>query len=198
MFVQSLDNKSTYIVDGIEVVDLSEGIFDNNKRMSKIGSVYRVRKEFEMRPDLVSYSLYGTTDYAEMILKYSMINNPFAIEREDIIYGINLTDIYYPLKEAEIGNTGSFDAIKNYHKYIDKSKVPNKPGSDKVELKIKKSDMEANISKTGNTGLVLKNGKIYFGDIDEEITTVDSSIVECATDGTSLGDFINTALTNSK
>jgi sulfatase maturation enzyme AslB (radical SAM superfamily) len=93
-----------------------------------------------------------------------------------------------------------FDAVKNYHKYIDKSKVPEKPGSDKVNISIPSSsrDSEANISKTGDTGLTVKDGKIYFGDIDDQITKVDSSIVNCATNGTSLGEFLNAALRNSK
>lgn len=197
MFNRSLDSKDIYTIEeGVEAVDLSDTIFDENKAMTKIGDVYKVRKEYEMRPDLISYALYGSTDYAEMIMKYSLINNPFAIERDDIIFGVSLTDIYNPIKETRIDNNGVFDAVKNYHKYIDKSKVPDKPGSDKVDIEIHSNDTEANISKTGDTGLTIKNGKIYFGDIDSTITNVDSSIVNCATNGTTLGDFINTALSN--
>ena len=201
MFTRTLDSKGTYKIDqGIEVIDLADGIFDPNKAMSQICSIYKVRKEYEMRPDLVSSVLYGTTDYTEMILKYSLINNPFAIEKDDIIYGAAMSDIYNPVKDTTIDSTGVFDAVKNYHKYIDKSKVPEKPGSDKVNISIPSSnkDSEANISKTGNTGLTIKDGKIYFGDIDDQITKVDSSIVNCATNGTSLGEFLNAALRNSK
>lgn len=201
MFTRTLDSKGTYKIDqGIEVIDLADGIFDPNKAMSQICSIYKVRKEYEMRPDLVSSVLYGTTDYTEMILKYSLINNPFAIEKDDIIYGAAMSDIYNPVKDTTIDSTGVFDAVKNYHKYIDKHKVPEKPGSDKVNISIPSSnkDSEANISKTGNTGLTIKDGKIYFGDIDDQITKVDSSIVNCATNGTSLGEFLNAALRNSK
>ena len=201
MFTRTLDSKGTYKIDqGIEVIDLADGIFDPNKAMSQICSIYKVRKEYEMRPDLISSVLYGTTDYTEMILKYSLINNPFALEKDDLIYGVSMSDIYNPVKDTEIDNTGVFDAVKNYHKYIDKSKVPEKPGSDKVNISIPSSnkDSEANISKTGNTGLTVKDGKIYFGDIDDQITKVDSSIVNCATNGTSLGEFLNAALRNNK
>ena len=201
MFTKTLDSKGTYKIDqGIEVIDLADGIFDPNKAMTQICSIYKVRKEYEMRPDLISSVLYGTTDYTEMILKYSLINNPFALEKDDLIYGASMSDIYNPIKDTEIDNTGVFDAVKNYHKYIDKSKVPEKPGSDKVNISIPSSnkDSEANISKTGNTGLTVKDGKIYFGDIDDQITKVDSSIVNCATNGTSLGEFLNTALRNNK
>ena len=201
MFTRTLDSKGTYKIDqGIEVIDLADGIFDPNKAMTQICSIYKVRKEYEMRPDLISSVLYGTTDYTEMILKYSLINNPFALEKDDLIYGASMSDIYNPVKDTEIDNTGIFDAVKNYHKYIDKSKVPEKPGSDKVNISIPSSnkDSEANISKTGNTGLTVKDGKIYFGDIDDQITKVDSSIVNCATNGTSLGEFLNAALRNNK
>ena len=201
MFTRTLDSKGTYKIDqGIEVIDLADGIFDPNKAMTQICSIYKVRKEYEMRPDLISSVLYGTTDYTEMILNYSLINNPFAREKDDLIYGASMSDIYNPVKDTEIDNTGVFDAVKNYHKYIDKSKVPEKPGSDKVNISIPSSnkDSEANISKTGNTGLTVKDGKIYFGDIDDQITKVDSSIVNCATNGTSLGEFLNAALRNNK
>lgn len=201
MFTRTLDSKGTYKIDqDIEVIDLADGIFDPNKAMTQICSIYKVRKEYEMRPDLISSVLYGTTDYTEMILKYSLINNPFSLEKDDLIYGAAMSDIYNPVKDTEIDNTGVFDAVKNYHKYIDKSKAPEKSGSDKVNISIPSSnkDSEANISKTGNTGLTVKDGKIYFGDIDDQITKVDSSIVNCATNGTSLGEFLNAALRNSK
>ena len=195
--------KKSYNIDSeTEAIDLSEGIFDPNKAMTQICSVFKVRKEYEMRPDLVSVALYGTSDYAEMILKYSLINNPFALEKDDLIYAASLSDIYTPVKESEVDNNGVFDAIKNYHKYIDKSKVPENPGSDKVSVNIpgvkNDSGSEPNISKTGATGLTVKNGKIYFGDIDDQITSVDSSIVNCATNGTSLGEFLNAALRNNQ
>ena len=201
MFARTLDSKGTYKIDqDTDVIDLADGIFDPNKAMTQICSIYKVRKEYEMRPDLVSTALYGTTDYTEMILKYSLISNPFAIEKDDLIYGASMADIYNPVKDTAIDSTGVFDEVKNYHKYIDKSKVPEKPGSDKVNISIPSSsrDSEANISKTGDTGLTIKDGKIYFGDIDDQITKVDSSIVNCATNGTSLGEFLNAALRNSK
>ena len=214
MFNKSIDNKKKYTTnDGIEVVDLSEGIFDKQYTMSQVGEVYKVPKEFEMRPDLISKSLYGSTDYAEMVMKYSMISNPFAVERDDIIFGISLSSIYNPVKESLAEPTKTFDAVKNFHKYIDKDKVPSKPGSDTVTTVIKPQDnngsngsgngeggnkkqsgIEANISKTGNNGITVKDGKIYFGAIDESLSSVDSSIADCATNGMSLGEFLNATI----
>ena len=196
MFSRSLDKKKTYIFDGIEVVDLSESIFDPKKAMTQICTPYKVSKELEMRPDLVSKYLYGSTDYTEMLLKYSLINNPFSIERGDLIFAASLSNIYNPVKDTEMDTTGAFDAVKNYHKYIDKNKVPDKAGSDNVTQKIEKSPSEANISKKGDSGLTVKNGKIYFGAIDEQLVPVDDALIECATDGTTLGEFLNTTIKN--
>lgn len=196
MFSRSLDKKKTYIFDGIEVVDLSESIFDPKKAMTQICTPYKVSKELEMRPDLVSKYLYGSTDYTEMLLKYSLINNPFSIERGDLIFVASLSNIYNPVKDTEMDTTGAFDAVKNYHKYIDKNKVPDKAGSDNVTQKIEKSPSEANISKKGDSGLTVKNGKIYFGAIDEQLVPVDDALIECATDGTTLGEFLNATIKN--
>lgn len=211
MFNRSIDSKNKYTLDdGTEVLDLADGIFDPNKAMTQICSIFKLRKEYEMRPDLVSMVLYGSTDYTEMVMKYSLVPNPFALEEDDLIYNAALSNIYSPIKETEIDNNGVFDAVKNYHKYIDKSKVPSQPGSDKVTLEIPGADpssgvkninntnnTEANISKTGDTGITVKDGKIYFGDIDSTITKVDSSIVDCATSGTTIGEFLNAAIRNS-
>ena len=196
MFSRSLDKKKTYIFDGIEVVDLSESIFDPKKAMTQICTPYKVSKELEMRPDLVSKYLYGSTDYTEMLLKYSLINNPFSIERGDLIFAASLSNIYNPVKDTEMDTTGAFDAVKNYHKYIDKNKVPDKAGSDNVTQKIEKSPSEAKNTKKGDSGLTVKNGKIYFGAIDEQLVPVDDALIECATDGTTLGEFLNTTIKN--
>ena len=201
MFEKSLDSKSKVIVDGVEIVDLTESIFDKNKAMTEIVAMYKVIKEYEMRPDLISKSLYGSTDYTEMVLKYSLIDNPFAVEKDDLIYAATLSNIYNPVTDTEVDSNETFNAIKNYHKYIDKSKVPTQAGSDSVTTKVSSSPTtgeEANISKTGSTGITIKDGKIYFGSIDETLTSVDSSIVDCATSGVTLGEFLNAAINSTQ
>lgn len=198
MFARSLDGKQTYkLDDGTEVIDLSESIFDKKRSVSQIYSLFKVSKTYEMRPDLISQTLYGSTDYTEMVMKYSLINNPFAVETNDVIHATSYDGIYNPVKTTQLDKTGAFDAIKNLHKYIDKEKVPDKVGSESVQKKIGKTPEEANVSKKGNSGLTVKNGKIYFGAIDETLTSVDSSIVDCATDGTTLGEFLNATIRNS-
>ena len=217
MFSKTLDSKGRYTVgDGIEVVDLADTIFNPNVSAKHLYSIYKISKEYDMRPDLVSMALYGTTDYTEMVLKYSMINNPFAIEAGDMVFASSLTSIYNAVKDVEYEKTIMFDAIKNYHKYIDKKKVPDSPGSDKVKDKSSydpnagyngsttanglnnNGPVEANITKTGNSGITIKDGKIYFGAVEDSVSSVDSSIVDCAVSGVTLGEFLNATLRNSQ
>lgn len=217
MFSKTLDSKGKYTVgDGIEVVDLADTIFNPNVSAKHLYSIYKISKEYDMRPDLVSMALYGTTDYTEMVLKYSMINNPFAIEAGDMVFASSLTSIYNAVKDVEYEKTIMFDAIKNYHKYIDKKKVPDSPGSDKVKDKSSydpnvgyngsttanrlnnNGPVEANITKTGNSGITIKDGKIYFGAVEDSVSSVDSSIVDCAVSGVTLGEFLNATLRNSQ
>lgn len=210
MFSKSLDSKKTYFIDDdIEVVDLADSIFNPNVSVNHLYTIQKVSREYNMRPDLISQALYGTTDYTEMVLKYSLINNPFAVEEGDMIFSASLTSIYQAVKETEVENTFVFDAVKNYHKYIDKNKVPDSVGSDKVKDKTSSESInnklidndalvEANITKTGNSGITIKDGKLYFGSVDDSVSSTDSSIVDCAVNGTTLGEFLNATLRNSQ
>ena len=54
---------------------------------------YIVRKEEEMRIDLISFSIYKTTDYADMILNLNDIDNPLNIKSGDVIYYIPYAEI---------------------------------------------------------------------------------------------------------
>lgn len=244
MFSKTLDSKKTYFIDNeTEVVDLADTIFNPNVSVNHLYTMYKVSKEYNMRPDLLSKVLYGTTDYTEMILKYSMINNPFAIEEGDLIFAASMTSVYQAVKDTEKENTLVFDAVKNFHKYIDKNKVPSSAGSDKVQGKSSYNPdagyygsgngsgnglgnngdigfggnglgnglgngnnngigrgnggpVEANLTKTGDSGITVKDGKVYFGSVEDSVASVDSPIVDCAVNGTTLGEFLNATLRN--
>lgn len=134
MFNNTIDSKSEYTnFDNIEMLDLTDTIFRSSVNSNTVFSYYRVRKDMEMRPDKISFSAYGSDMYAEMIMKYSFIDNPFAIEYKDIIAVPVLSMIYTDVKDLYIsrGNPESDDYtfVKNYHKYIDKTKIPSPSGS---------------------------------------------------------------------
>lgn len=171
MFSKTLDNKSLYTnADGEVLYDIMDSIYTRRYDMLSVHSIYRANKQCEMRPDYLSACLYGDEAYAEIVIKSAMIANPFSLEMGDLVYAMTLDNIYNDVKTSkptEEERKSLYELVKRYHKYIDKSKVPEAAGSEenKIEALSDKAKpvLEANISKTGDTGIVVKNGRIYFG-----------------------------------
>lgn len=149
MFKKSIDSKSTFFRDGIEMVDLTEPIFKTSDlTYHGIISYYKVSKDMEMRPDKLGYAAYGDISYAEIILKESGIDNPFAIAFNDDLLIPSLNTVYTNIKDiddfdknpdyvrAASGKDTPYDLIANYHKYIDKNKLPKENGSDVATVSI--------------------------------------------------------------
>jgi hypothetical protein len=90
-------------------------------------SAYRVPKDYVMRPDLISKVIYNNSAYAEIILKYNGISNPFSINEGDMILVPNLEGAQANINKREkTGTASGADAIRNSYKYIDLAKVPQK------------------------------------------------------------------------
>ena len=230
MFTNTIDKKNTYTNnDGIELVDLSDSIFNSNLKAVTC-SFYKVTKEMQMRPDLLSIASFGEDTYAEMIIKYSEICNPFAIEEDDVIAVPSLNSIYNEVKDVILSNNtedeGTYNLVKNYHKYIDKSKVPSNMGSQTSPVQGNKnasqnknisgteenssvgnSPVEPNMANNGNSGISVINGRIYFGpnvsvkatditDVDGD-NIAESDLVDCAKSGVTIGQFLNATVKNS-
>jgi hypothetical protein len=51
-------------------------------------------EKYAMRPDLISFAMYGTDEYAEYILKFSGISNPFSLSDDDILKIPNESEAY--------------------------------------------------------------------------------------------------------
>ena len=230
MFTNTIDKKNTYTNnDGIELVDLSDSIFNSNLKAVTC-SFYKVTKEMQMRPDLLSIASFGEDTYAEMIIKYSEICNPFAIEEDDVIAVPSLNSVYNEVKDVILSNNtedeSTYNLVKNYHKYIDKSKVPSNMGSQTSPVQGNKnatqnknisgtegnssvgnSPVEPNMANNGNSGISVINGRIYFGPSVSvkatDITDVDgdniaeSNLVDCAKSGVTIGQFLNATVKNS-
>ncbi len=240
MFKNSIDNKQAYTNnEGIDMIDLTDSIFGVKDSVVTC-SFYKVRKNMEMRPDLMSIAAFGEDTYAEMIVKYSQIDNPFSIEEGDIIAVPTLNSIYDDVKDIYANSTGieTYNLVKNYHKYIDKSKVPAKLGAeestayvDSVNNKENNSlintntpsantgsipansnnssiePVEGNLANNGQSGIFLKNGRLYFGpnvsSKPNDVTDIegnniaDSELVDCARNDVTIGQFLNATLKNS-
>ena len=161
MFVNTIDNKSQYVnKDGVSMIDLTKSIFKQVINNATVFTYYRVAADMEMRPDKISQALYGDIDYAEMVMKYSSIDNPFAIQTGDILAVPSITMVYSDVDDVIISNGIGDDItdkfVKNYHKYIDKDKLPaskNSTGSGDIYSGGNNSIASRQIlSSTGGTG----------------------------------------------
>lgn len=175
MFNNTIDSKYTYTNnDNVEMLDLTDTIFKSSVNSNTVFSYYRVRKDMEMRPDKISFSAYGSDMYTEMVMKYSFIDNPFAIQYKDIIAVPILSMIYTDVKDLYIqrGNPESDDYafVKNYHKYIDKSKIPTSNASSGAgNIYSTSSNSGTNLlGSTSGTNLYVNTGigDSYYNDLD--------------------------------
>lgn len=176
MFAKTLDSKSTYTLNGIKLKDITEPIFKNrDSELTGVMSYYKVSKEMEMRPDKIAYAAHGDMKYAEIILKESGIDNPFAIEFNDELLVPSLNTVYTNIKDVEdFMNSGEYenesshqtpyDLVANYHKYIDKNKLPKENGSTISEVNIpsSSSSIDPNLLSSTFAG-VTSSGKQIAG-----------------------------------
>ena len=215
MFTNTIDKKNTYTNnDGIELLDLSDSIFNSNLKAVTC-SFYKVTKEMQMRPDLLSIASFGEDTYAEMIVKYSEICNPFAIEEDDVIAVPSLNSIYNEVKDVILSNNtedeGTYNLVKNYHTSPvqgNKNATQNKSISGtEGNSSVGNSPVEPNMANNGNSGISVINGRIYFGpnvsvkatditDVDGD-NIAESDLVDCAKSGVTIGQFLNATVKNS-
>jgi len=192
MFLNSLDRKPTFLrPDKIEIKDLTAPMFDlKNKNYIKY-NVYKVPKEFEMRPDLISGAVYNNSLYAEIILKFNGISNPFSIKEGDLIL-IPILDSIQPIISKPKGiDVDGAKAIRNSYKYIDPLKIPkrdttfqNRPIVGGAE----EGALPPNIAKEDETQITYRNGRVYFG---ENANT-------CLQNGMSQSEFLTTVIKSKK
>ena len=152
MFTHSIDDKPHIIDDkGNEIVNLAASMFKENAAQIQTYTVKRMSSFFEMRPDLVSNTEYGTPKNAEFILKYSGISNPFSLKDDDILMIPNETEA-----EARTSDLGTVNdrktaetQIRNIFKTILISIKKNKKiGFNLIHYTISNFKIKAKIKKT--------------------------------------------------
>jgi len=87
MIFKNLDLKDTKQFRGETILDLAEPtlIIDTQSRKFKVTRLFLVNEHYVMRPDLISFAVYGSPDYVDIILKANQISNPFTIDIGDIL-----------------------------------------------------------------------------------------------------------------
>lgn len=126
------------------------------------GQLFVVPEEGEMRPDLVSHGFYGDTKYADAILKYNGISNPFSLNSGDLLRIPNsdtMSKFTTPPKQPDVGA-----ARKKASNVVFKPK--SKKDQARVDFLATKPGATAppvppNIAL--DKGVKLANGKIVFG-----------------------------------
>lgn len=211
MFTHSIDDKPHIIDDkGNEIVNLAASMFKENAAQIQTYTVKRMSSFFEMRPDLVSNTEYGTPKNTEFILKYSGISNPFSLKDDDILMIPNETEA-----EARTSDLGTVNdrktaetQIRNIFKFANQDYKKDSTPYDNLKKKEIKSgvqnDLESGdyivpyISEDGTTAVTIRNGRMYFGEdsglataniIKASTTNLDKKIQEVIDNtGTALSD----------
>lgn len=76
--------QSTY-ERGFGKVDMTRSTYNPN-RLADLENIVFVSDRLQMRPDLVSKSIYDTDEITDMMLAFNNYSNPFAIDEGDIFF----------------------------------------------------------------------------------------------------------------
>lgn len=166
MKIDTVDNKIVIIKDGISMIDFAEPTYvpDWDSGNFVVTKTVIVSPEYDRRPDLLSFSLYGTDDYLDILLKCNEISSPLDVRTGDIIIvpALQPAKAFYVNPVLEKINP----AINS--KYLDpdkKSKVDDNrlKAIAKISQSIKNGsaqNVSPNELKSNESNLEIKNGGI--------------------------------------
>lgn len=192
MFNNSLDNKPIFTKpDGTEVRDLTVPTYDLTVTGSTTFSAYKVSKEFEMRIDLISGAVYNDSMYAEHILKFNGISNPFSIKEGDVILIPNLNSMQEMAQRTEGVDVDGSKTIRNSYRYIDPLKIPKSDTNFQNRQIVGGAPdgaLPPNLAKEGESPITYRNGRVYFGaDVDT-----------CLQNGMTQSEYLTTVIKSKK
>lgn len=189
MFTNTIDNKPIVTKNGEQLLDLTVSIFSNKPNATGM-QAYRIPEAYAMRADLISQAVYNTTEYAEFILKYNGISNPFSLNPGDIIMIPNVNDALSSINTNlnDITNDNTIDG----NIYIDPDQKPkiSQENIDFDNRNIGNNDTNKlpNIAEENENQITTRGGKIYFGDINK---------IPCnSQQGMTVGDYLTNIIKN--
>ena len=166
MDIKSLQLKNKLIDDnGQEYLDLSEPSTKQGAQI-KIKGVIVVDTETEMRPDLISYKFYGSSNYVDIICKANNIFNPFSIIEGQVLVIPDFNNENQILSKPV--NTQKKDLRA---KFTDTSRLSEDDQNRVQRLKEKartkkggvKNPLPPNMLPPGTSGKIFKDGEIILG-----------------------------------
>ena len=205
MFLNSIDKKPFWKnPDGNIIRDLTQSMFDFRSNNYTSYNMFRISRDYLLRPDLISQAVYNNTLYAEFILKYNGISNPFSMEEGDIILIPNLESAQTNTKTNQGTNANDpSQTLRDAYKYIDPTKIPktdsnvanyddrnlnssnNNPNS-AGSTNLQNGALPPNIAEAGTTQITQRNGRVYFGE------GIGKSA--CLTNGMSSSEFLTSVI----
>jgi len=166
MKIDTVDNKIKIIKDDVEMIDFAEPTYVPGYDTKDFVITKRiiVTNEYDKRPDLLCFSLYGTDDYVDILLKCNEISDPLSIREGMLI----LVPALQPAKNFYVNPSKEAINSQINSKYIDPSKKSKKDDNRlKAIAQISKStkngskeNVAPNALKTGESNLEIKNGGI--------------------------------------
>lgn len=101
--------KSEYLND--EVYNLLDNTFNIPEYF--IFDVIKVEPNYTARPDLLSYDIYGSDIYADIICKLNGISNPFEFNEGEVIVVPNISDIHNFIIKPSISELEKDTVVNN-------------------------------------------------------------------------------------
>ena len=191
MFTQSIDSKPMFTrPDGTVLKDLTTSMFNVTAGSYVSFTVYKVPKEYEMRPDLISAAVYNSTVYAEIILKYNGISNPFTIKEGDLVLIPNLDSVKDMISKPQGSEANGARAIRNSYRYIDPTKIPKSDDTNYQNRPITSTTgtLPPNIAEEGEKQITYRNGRVYFGE----------GVGACLENGMTQSEFLTNAIRSKR
>ena len=188
MFINSLDVKELFTKpDGVQVRDLTQSMFNLHNRNYTTFEVFKVPKDYVMRPDLIAKSVYNNSIYAEVILKFNGISNPFSIDEGDVILVPDLDSAKAKIRESGEGfGTSQANKIRDTYKYLDPLKIPKrgedlKKFDERQIVNAPEESLPPNLAEEGTSQVTHRGGRVYFGEGAEV----------CLKNGMSSGEYLS-------
>ncbi|HUT79856.1 MAG TPA: hypothetical protein VMZ29_01535 [Candidatus Bathyarchaeia archaeon] len=169
-------------------------MFELKNNTSISYNVYKVPRDYVMRPDLISKAVYNNSLYAEVLLKYNGISNPFSINENDLILIPDLDSANAKIKsEAADKKESRAERIRNTYKYIDPLKIPSKGEilkkyNERQIVDTQADSLPPNFTEPGTSQVTYRGGRVYFGE----------GVETCLKNGMSTGEFLTNVITNRK
>jgi hypothetical protein len=144
--------------NGDEIIDLTRASLEYTGSVSYTGYTI-VTSGFEMRPDLVSESVYGDPNKLDYILKFNGVSNPLSLYAGQILL---IPD------ENEMKQMFRFPFVKSIDDTQNKIIKPKtQKDKSRIELLLKKSKLKEllppNINSSDEKNIEFTDDKIIFG-----------------------------------